>query len=316
MASNVIEASAADFDQIVMKSDIPVLLDFWASWCGPCQALNPVIEQLADDFVGRAKIVKIDIEKDQDLASEFGVRSIPHLTIVKKGEANQTIASVRTLPGLSKLLSAFVDRSDVLRALKEDLDDPEIRRTYFETASIGDLIDAITARPDYVNAPIDDEFEISPATHFLLNDDRERFAVFRNNGAVLSATDLAMADLNGELYALLQSKTASAFQGLRSGTEYSDLLASILHKPDQLEIFVRAGINMSALADIDRDTFYRQLINSSFEDETLLPRLMDAGLNYSTETEEGLTAYHFACVLQRVDTKIWLLENGFGPEDR
>ena len=90
MASeNVTVVSAENFDSEVLQSEVPVLVDFWAEWCGPCKMLGPVIDQLADDYSGKAKVAKIDIDADdatKQLAVRQGVSSIPALMIFKGGE--------------------------------------------------------------------------------------------------------------------------------------------------------------------------------------------------------------------------------------
>ena len=78
--------SSADFDAKVLKSDVPVLVDFWAEWCGPCKAIGPSIEQLAQEYAGRAKVVKLDVDSDPVIASQFGVMSIPALLVFKGGK--------------------------------------------------------------------------------------------------------------------------------------------------------------------------------------------------------------------------------------
>ena len=75
-----------NYHEEVVTSGKPVLLDFWAPWCGPCRMLSPVIEELAKDFEGKAKICKVNTDEAQDLATKFGVRSIPTLLFIKDGE--------------------------------------------------------------------------------------------------------------------------------------------------------------------------------------------------------------------------------------
>ncbi len=85
MAANVIELTDANFEEIVNGSDVPVLVDFWAPWCGPCKMIAPVIGQIADEYVGKAKVCKIDTDEHREAAVEFGISAIPTLMIFKGG---------------------------------------------------------------------------------------------------------------------------------------------------------------------------------------------------------------------------------------
>jgi len=89
--SDVVTLEDGTFDNEVLKSEIPVLVDFWATWCGPCKAIAPVVEQIAVDYKGKVKVGKMDIDKHQAVAQKFNVRSIPTLLVFKGGKVIDTV---------------------------------------------------------------------------------------------------------------------------------------------------------------------------------------------------------------------------------
>ena len=95
MAGNVHEVSDGQFEQEVLKALTPVLVDFWAVWCGPCKALAPTVEQLAGDYNGKIKFCKVDVDHNPEIAARFGIRSIPTLILFKNGQsAGQLVGNV------------------------------------------------------------------------------------------------------------------------------------------------------------------------------------------------------------------------------
>jgi thioredoxin 1 len=89
MAGNTIELTDATFDQIVHNCEVPVLVDFWAPWCGPCKMIGPVIEELAGEYAGKAKICKLNTDDARDSAVEFGISAIPTIILFKDGQVQK-----------------------------------------------------------------------------------------------------------------------------------------------------------------------------------------------------------------------------------
>jgi len=100
-------ATDDNFEGEVLKSDKPVLIDFWASWCGPCKAIGPVVEELAEQFKDSIKVMKLNVDENQKTAADYGVRSIPTLILFKEGKVLDTLIGL--VP--KKRLEDFVKKS-------------------------------------------------------------------------------------------------------------------------------------------------------------------------------------------------------------
>ena len=102
--SNILTLNKSNFGSEVLESPKPVLVDFWAEWCGPCKMIAPVLDELAQEYSGRVKIGKVNVDEEQDLATQYGIRAIPTLLLFNKGEVVDQIVGAR---GKREIVASF-----------------------------------------------------------------------------------------------------------------------------------------------------------------------------------------------------------------
>jgi len=106
--SDVQSVSDASFDADVLKSTVPVLIDFWAPWCGPCRAIAPIVDELAKEYAGKLKIVKMNVDDNPETPSKYGVRGIPNLLLIKDGQVRDQIIGAVPKAQLVKAITQVV----------------------------------------------------------------------------------------------------------------------------------------------------------------------------------------------------------------
>ncbi|HEY5586774.1 MAG TPA: thioredoxin [Ruminiclostridium sp.] len=104
MSDKIVNITKDTFDEIVLKSNKPVVIDFWASWCGPCRIVAPIMEELADEFDGKVQIAKVNVDDQGELAAQFRIMSIPTVLIFKNGEVAEKIVGARAKGEFTELI--------------------------------------------------------------------------------------------------------------------------------------------------------------------------------------------------------------------
>jgi len=104
----VAAVTADEFDEKVLKSELPVLVDFWAVWCGPCKMVAPHVEAIAEEFAGQANVYKVDVDKESDIATRYGIMSIPTLVFFKGGKAVDQVLGAQPKKAIADRLQRIV----------------------------------------------------------------------------------------------------------------------------------------------------------------------------------------------------------------
>jgi thioredoxin 1 len=102
------KVTTATFDAEVLKSSIPVLVDFWAEWCGPCRAIGPILEEISSEYAAKLKVVKLNTDDESAIAIKYGITSIPAMYVFVNGEVVKTIIGARPKPAMLKELESFI----------------------------------------------------------------------------------------------------------------------------------------------------------------------------------------------------------------
>ena len=108
MSDHILEVTSENFDEKVIKSDLPVLIDFWAEWCGPCKQLMPTVEKIALDYKGKAIVAKVNVDNHSDIAAKYNVRGIPNLLIFNSGKPQEQLVGNVPEKQITDILNKFI----------------------------------------------------------------------------------------------------------------------------------------------------------------------------------------------------------------
>ena len=103
------KVTTADFESVVLKSSTPVLVDFWAEWCGPCRAVGPILEEISNEYAGKIKIVKLNTDEEGSVAMKYGISSIPTMNVFVGGQVVKSIVGAKPKPALVRDLAEFLN---------------------------------------------------------------------------------------------------------------------------------------------------------------------------------------------------------------
>jgi thioredoxin 1 len=106
--THTLEFSDQSFEEEVLKSSQPVLVDFWATWCGPCRMMSPTVDAIAAEYAGRVKVGKLNVDENQTVAGRFGIRSIPTLLLFKAGQIQEQVVGTAPKDAISRLLDKYL----------------------------------------------------------------------------------------------------------------------------------------------------------------------------------------------------------------
>ena len=106
--ANVVNFDSGNWETEVTNSDLPVLVDFWAPWCGPCKMIGPIVEELATEFAGKVKVGKVNVDDNQQLAGQFGIRGIPTVMLFKGGQTVNSFVGLRSKDDLASALNDVI----------------------------------------------------------------------------------------------------------------------------------------------------------------------------------------------------------------
>ncbi len=318
--SNVREVRGNDFDKVVLQADKPVLVDFWAPWCGPCKTLGPVVEQLAEDYSGRALVAKVNVDEAKEMRERFGFRSIPTLLFFQDGEVRHRITGVQPIGPLKEVFDSMLGNSDPEIA-SQVVAGAELARAL---TSRGDeeLDDVLRGNPGLVSEAVEvNGMNVLPAPFLLASSDFEKLKVLLKHGAGIRACDLDSArDIKNKLDfvdALFGSKSVHELTRLiEAHPQFADDTITVRgQKGRPLTFLLISGNREKAevLAEYAKEITLIELAGLGRLAE-LKSRLDDNPVALIETDEEGLTALAMAARNGHLDVGSWILEAGTSAE--
>ena len=309
--AQVVFLNTDNFDAEVYQADVPVLVDFTATWCVPCKVVDPIVESLAPEMAGRAKIGKLDIDESPDIYRGLGVNGVPHILFFKDGEEQDRIVGVQSRETYVGYLEAMIAGKSAFDASLAFLDDDAFRRHFVVSRPVEDLEEALPERPDLLLEPF--ENGLTPLSLILLSP-----SVRQNAQIDLALTQdppISTADLVGlgrcdELQAALADDPEAASRPDPDGAAPLWVALMRSHRLEDrscLRTLLDAGADPS-MEQEGRFHLARPVVLR--EDVELLREFLDRGMDPESTNDDGYNMLHWAGVYGMVDGARLLLERG------
>lgn len=303
--SSVISASENDFKTEVLESDIPVLLDFWAPWCGPCKALIPVLEDVAAKFGGRAKVVKVNIDEAPEIKEQYPSRGIPHMLLLDKGKVIANVGRIRTRYGLSDIIEGHLAGQTRDATLEANLSDVNMLREFITDADIERVKAVLISHPEYIEADLGRG--MTPLMMTVKMQKADRTDLLLELGAKASLSALAGAGKTDLLAAELKSNP-----NVNEPDEVGDLplyLAITNGHRDCIDLLIDAGADLNWVSPDKGNRPYLWAVSYGERIETL-KYLASRGMDIKLAVVRGNTLLHVAAKTAEPELAKYLLDQG------
>ncbi|MCY3965644.1 MAG: hypothetical protein F4060_00820 [Holophagales bacterium] len=312
--AQVVLLNSDNFEQEVYLADVPVLVDFTATWCVPCKVVDPIVESLAPEMAGRAKIGKLDIDESPDIYRGLRVNGVPHVLFFRNGEEQDRIAGVQSRETYVDYLEAMIAGESAFDASLSFLDNDAFRRHFVVSRPVEHLERALPERPDLLVEPF--ENGQTPLSLILISPSVRQNAqidLALAHDPVISTADLAGLGRCDELEAALADDPEASSRPDPDGA--SPLWVALMRShrlADRscLRTLLDAGADPSGAQD-RRFQLARPVILR--EDIELLREFLERGLDPESTDDEGYNMLHWASLYGMVDGARLLLERGMDP---
>jgi len=306
MNEHLVTLTAENFQHHVMDAEIPVLVDFWAPRCGACIQLNPIIEELAEEFSGRAKIAKLNLDNESEFATRFGIQSIPNVLIFRNGEVCVNIVGVRRKGMFTELLADQIAGKGADDTCERHLSDLDFRQLFLMSGELERVKSALRENPSLASEPL--ENGITPISLMIAHaTDAARMSLILEHNPELSLGDMAATGCVQELTAKLKQDPTLANQPNMSGLV--PLYLAILNKQKgSIQALIDAGANVNYGNERVENMILK--VVSTMGDCSILELLVTNGLVLTDRLVSGNTALHLAAIKGNVSIVGWLLDKG------